>query len=330
MAEKGLKSPAVSVLIPAFNAESSISSAIWSILNQSFTDFELLVYIDGATDKTVDMVAAIEDDRIQLILNAENKGIVHSRNELLIKAKGKYIAWLDSDDIALPGRLSAQFDFLESNPKIDFVGSWIEVRNADIKKVLQSNDSSFLETYLFFRNPFVQSSIMAKNMFVAENIFFDVAYEYCEDYELYLRCASMGKRFGLVKEFLCSYYQSSVSDEESKHRKYHFDDKIAKLFEKYSGPFQTDEEAHLILRFLRNSVPIPIKDANKIRKWLGRIKTARKKKGKLSMGTRAAFLYQRVRLARHSRGVIAAIWVLFKAGPTAVKFMLKHRPKYSK
>ena len=73
----------ISVLIPVYNTEKSIKQAVWSVLNQSFEDFELIIYLDGCTDDSKNILNTIEDKRIKILENKENKGIVHARNVLV-------------------------------------------------------------------------------------------------------------------------------------------------------------------------------------------------------------------------------------------------------
>jgi glycosyltransferase involved in cell wall biosynthesis len=100
--------------MPAFNAEKHIAEAIESILRQTYSHFELLILDDGSTDRTKEIIDRFNDGRIVRINLPENKGLVLARNQLVSTAKGDYIAFLDADDIALPGRLQLQMAFLAS------------------------------------------------------------------------------------------------------------------------------------------------------------------------------------------------------------------------
>ena len=84
----------------AYNAEKYISEAIQSILDQTYTDFELIIVNDGSTDTTKEKIKAFDDPRIKYYENEGNCKIIFTRNKLLKLAKGKYIAWLDADDIS--------------------------------------------------------------------------------------------------------------------------------------------------------------------------------------------------------------------------------------
>ena len=148
-----MNKPLVSVVMPLYNAEKYVGEAVESVLSQSYTNFELIIVNDASTDKSVAQVKRIVDRRIVIIENEKNLGIVASRNRGLALAKGKYIAVLDSDDIALPNRLEKQEAFLEANPEYGICGSYYHVINGNGKKILSFKvpvSSSDNKTFLLF------------------------------------------------------------------------------------------------------------------------------------------------------------------------------------
>lgn len=114
--------PSVSVVMPVFNQEKYVADAVRSILQQTFTDFELLVVDDGSTDRTVEIVEGFDDPRIRVIRN-EHTGFITTLVKGYQEAKGRWIARMDSDDLCHPERLARQIDFLETHPECGFVGS---------------------------------------------------------------------------------------------------------------------------------------------------------------------------------------------------------------
>lgn len=114
--------PLVSVIMPAYNGEKYIGDAIESVLNQSYDNFELIIVEDKSTDNTLEVIQKYIDSRLFLYLNSQNRGIAYSTNLGIAKSKGKYIALLDDDDIALKRRLEWQVNFLEEHKDIDIVG----------------------------------------------------------------------------------------------------------------------------------------------------------------------------------------------------------------
>ncbi len=109
--------PAVSVILPSYNHEDFVEEAVRSVLDQTFSDLELIVVDDASTDRTADVVAGIRDSRLTLVRNATNRER-HPRNEALRRARGKYIAFQNSDDRWLPEKLARQLSRLEADPRI--------------------------------------------------------------------------------------------------------------------------------------------------------------------------------------------------------------------
>jgi glycosyltransferase involved in cell wall biosynthesis len=110
--------PPISVVMPAYNHADFIEESILSVLNQEFSDLELLVGDDGSSDDTVARARKIKDHRVQVFQNPVNRGAALSLSELIGRARGKYVAIINSDDAWLPGKLEKQFQFLENNPEI--------------------------------------------------------------------------------------------------------------------------------------------------------------------------------------------------------------------
>src|SRR5215510_6043019 len=106
---------AVSVLMPAYNAERFIRSSVRSVLSQTFTDFELIVVDDHSTDATPELLRSFSDHRLRVIRMEHNLGVVGAINRAAREARGRYIARMDADDISMPTRLAKQKAFLDAN-----------------------------------------------------------------------------------------------------------------------------------------------------------------------------------------------------------------------
>jgi glycosyltransferase involved in cell wall biosynthesis len=117
--------PRISVIMPAYNASKYISEAIESILNQTFTDFELFICDDGSTDGTLDIIQkyAQSDGRIRVLINNKNIGNLKTTNRLLAECKGEYIAIQDADDVSSINRLELLKSEFDTNPDLGIVGS---------------------------------------------------------------------------------------------------------------------------------------------------------------------------------------------------------------
>lgn len=114
--------PLVSVIMPIFNAEKYLFEAIKSILQQTYSNLELILVDDASVDGSLEIVNGIKDSRIILKRNTCNRGIAYSTNRGIEAASGKYIALLDDDDMATAERLQLQVEFMERNEDVDILG----------------------------------------------------------------------------------------------------------------------------------------------------------------------------------------------------------------
>ena len=114
--------PSVSVIMAAYNAADHLAASIQAVLDQTFTDFELIIIDDASTDATPEIIAQFDDARIVALRNAANLNAAGARNRGLEVAQGKYIAIADSDDICLPHRLEKQVAYLEAHPQVGVLG----------------------------------------------------------------------------------------------------------------------------------------------------------------------------------------------------------------
>lgn len=112
--------PQVSVIIPTYNRGQYIGESIRSVLTQSYADLEVIVVDDGSTDDTEKIIDAIVDPRLHYI-RQENRGRSNARNHALSLARGKYITFLDSDDLYLPNKIELQVDYLIKHPDVGMV-----------------------------------------------------------------------------------------------------------------------------------------------------------------------------------------------------------------
>lgn len=119
--------PEISVIMPVYNTQTRhLQPAVASILKQTFADFELLIIDDCSTEDISGLIKNFADPRIRLVKTEKNGGAGQARNLGLSLAKGKYIALMDSDDIARPHRLQTEYDYLEQHPQIDILGSYMQ------------------------------------------------------------------------------------------------------------------------------------------------------------------------------------------------------------
>lgn len=141
--EKGL----VSIILPSYNTAPYIRETIQSVLDQTYQKWELIIVDDCSTDSTDEVVASIKDDRIKYFHNEKNSGAAVSRNRALREAKGRWIAFLDSDDLWMPEKLEKQISFMEKNgysfsytnyEEIDVEGNSTGVKVTGPKKITKA------------------------------------------------------------------------------------------------------------------------------------------------------------------------------------------------
>lgn len=117
----------VSIIMPTYNCGRFIEQSIRSVLAQSYADWELIIVDDCSTDKTAEIVASFKDERIRFMCNEQNMGAALTRNRALREAKGKYIAFLDADDLWTPEKLEKQIAFMQRNNYAFTYHDYIEI-----------------------------------------------------------------------------------------------------------------------------------------------------------------------------------------------------------
>lgn len=205
--------PLISVILPVYNTEMFINECIQSILNQTFSNFELIILNDGSTDNTESSILEFQDNRIIYVKNEKNLKLIQTLNLGLSLAKGKYIARIDADDIALPKRFEKQIEFLEKNSEYGIVGSFAETFGIEHKKLTFVQEDEDIRYAFLTHNPFVHSSVMIRNQILTENkLGFDLNQLHVEDYALWIKILNFSKG-KILPEILIKYriHESQIS-----------------------------------------------------------------------------------------------------------------------
>ncbi len=182
--------PLISVIIPAYNSEKTIGDTIESVLNQTFSDFELIVINDGSKDRTLEIVSNIQDPRIK-VFSYPNAGVCVSRNRGFQIATGKYVSFLDADDLWTPDKLEAQLKALESNPQAAVAYSWtsrIDESGQFLYEGIHPNFSGDVYANLIAQNFLDGNPLILSEAFKAVGGY-DESFTHCEDWDMYLRLA---------------------------------------------------------------------------------------------------------------------------------------------
>jgi glycosyltransferase involved in cell wall biosynthesis len=183
-------SPVVSVIIPTFNRWPLVGEAVESVFGQSYSDFELIVVDDGSTDETQQELAKFRS-RLRLFVKAR-EGVATARNFGVSQAVGRYIAFLDSDDLWQPKKLEIQTAFMEKDPSVQICQTeeiWLRhgVRvNPKARHQKPSGDIFIRSLQLCLVSP---SAVMMTKELFSRFGGFDEKFPVCEDYDLWLRIA---------------------------------------------------------------------------------------------------------------------------------------------
>lgn len=212
-------SPKVSVILPTHNRSTSLMRAIDSVLNQSYKDLELIVVDDASTDNTKGLVADISDPRIRYLSHRKCKGAGAARNTGINAARGEYIAFQDSDDEWLSGKLSQQMRVMESNPEVSAVFSpYVRIDATTDKKtqvpdqILPHMSGDILNGILggsFIGTP----TLLVRRSALAACGLFNEKLKTLEDWELAIRLAKSSRFSCLETPLLHAYVtKGSVSE----------------------------------------------------------------------------------------------------------------------
>ncbi|MBI51977.1 MAG: glycosyltransferase [Chloroflexi bacterium] len=203
--------PIVSVILVAFNEDVRLlKRSINSITQQTLKNIELIIVDDSTEQKTVDIINQISsmDHRIKVLRTEEKKIFSQALNLGLEKAKGKFIARMDPDDISHPIRLESQVDFLENNPRYSIVGSAIQIideNGLEISSRKYPKSSSALKLWSIFRNPLAHPTVMMRRGIIDEGFLYDEDFSKAEDLELWLRLMNNNHKIYNLEQFLLSY-----------------------------------------------------------------------------------------------------------------------------
>lgn len=206
--------PKISVLIPCHNAAQMIDEAIESMLNQTFTDFEIIAIDDGSEDDTKHILDnwAISDPRIKVFFK-DHSGIIDTLNYGVKYCSADYIARMDADDHSHPERLAEQIAFLDGHPEISLVSCLVEgfpqhdVREGfrvyiDWLNSLKSNHE--IQRDIYIESPLPHPSVVYRKQVILEVGGYQ-EHGWAEDYDLWLRLAQAGKVFSKVPKILLEW-----------------------------------------------------------------------------------------------------------------------------
>ncbi len=192
------RTPVISVIMGIYNQYNSryLEQAVFSVLRQTYTNFEFIIYDDGSDAdirRQLEQYAAL-DHRIRLLGETQNRGLAYSLNECIHHAKGRYLARMDDDDISEPDRLKVQFEFMESHPDVPFVGCSAMLIDQDGPwGVRRMPEHPSKRDFMRF-SPYIHPTVMIRrSVFDTQMAYQSAAGTLrCEDYELFMRFKKAG------------------------------------------------------------------------------------------------------------------------------------------
>ncbi|RXQ97442.1 glycosyltransferase [Ancylomarina salipaludis] len=202
----------VSIGIPFYNSEAYLDFAIRSVLNQTYTHWQLILLDDGSKDSSLSIAKKYQSDpRVTVVSDGLNKGLPARLNELSLLAEGKYYARMDADDIMFPNRIETQVKFLEENPNLDVLGCCaisIDTQNNIVGKRNCQKKNGFSKQEIIQNGCFIHPSVMGKRSWFVKNTY-NIEYRRSQDLELWMRTVDSSD-FHVLDEPMIFYREVGV------------------------------------------------------------------------------------------------------------------------
>lgn len=187
--------PLISILFPCYNAEKYLPYSLESILNQDYTNLQVICINDGSTDGTLRLLQdyCTADTRIEILDLQQNRGLIESLNRGIDLVRGQYFARMDADDYCPPDRISIQMDYIQKHPEFDLVsgGYHYFIQNNRPLEYLPpvALRPAALRFISLFSTPLTHAAVLGKSTLLHGMYWYDKNYPHSEDYELFSRLA---------------------------------------------------------------------------------------------------------------------------------------------
>lgn len=273
------QTPLISVIMPLYNAERFVGESIENVLRQTVGDFELIVIDDASTDASAEIAHAYaaKDDRIVLMHNELNSGAARTRNRALDAARGKFITFMDADDLCSPERFAKQLAFFERHPQTDICGSYYTMFGTrggggnDELKIQVPLTHEEIQYQLFFGCPFGMSSVMLRSEPFKRT---GIRFRECmaEDYQLWVDL-SEHLRMANIPEYLTFYrrWEDQIStrqlDRQTLSAQLTQQEQLARKL----GVRLSDDEARIFTRFSLRTGDVKKRELASYRRILTRL-----------------------------------------------------------
>jgi glycosyltransferase involved in cell wall biosynthesis len=288
--------PRITVLMPVYNAAKYLKESVQSILDQSFANFEFLIFNDGSTDESGAIVRQFLDPRIKLFDSAENYGYVYHLNQGICMARGEYIARMDADDVSHPERFAKQIYFLDAHPEVGICGTCFDLIDNGRPIILPQDDAA-IRISAFSGSPFGHPTVMMRtNLLRDNNLFYDNSLVPAEDYHLWLAIAQHTKLANLP-DILLHYrvHEGQISNRKAQIQSDHAQMARNSLIENLINRPLLDEEKHLSRHlFEKTDLIFDVNLISCIHGWIKNLIAANQAAGLYDKSKFSTMLYQRL------------------------------------
>lgn len=326
----------ISVVMAVRDGATYLEDALNSLKSQTHDNWEAIIVDDGSTDTTAKILKSYQnqDARFILLKNQQSMGLAASLNRALKSATGSFIARMDADDIALPNRFEAQYNWLKDNPDHVLLGSNAILINAD-KQYLGRTDKANIDQQIrlnmIFENPFNHPTVMWRHQTNLENtIFYDESFDTTQDWYLWLKFLKCGKVANLKAALLKQrIHQSSISAQKKDRQRYNSlrvqREYFTQVFEDESWDAEFFHDVNNIFMGDRNQIPTGYKSRAEIAIEVLRLASAMQKKLNSSKGTTLyLFLDKAIRTGLYpplTASWLKLLFTIFKHPFLVVKFV---------
>lgn len=267
----------VSIILPVYNCEKYLEKCLYSIVNQTYKNLEIIIINDCSTDNSIAIINKYSkiDDRIKVYSNIKNMKLIYSLNKGIELSKGEYIARMDADDIAELDRIEKQVKFMEKNKNIMMSGTWIRYFGNINGKWKMPTKNDEIKAKLFFRTQFAHPSvIIRKEILDYGNIEYNKEYPNAEDWHMWIKISDKYDVANLSKTLL-NYrkndYSVSYINSQSQTKT------CIKILKENFGKFNIDIEDNIAYALFNDDVKLLNENFKQVSKVLYELKERNEK-----------------------------------------------------
>ena len=212
--------PKVTVLMSVYNGEKYLREAVDSMLAQTYYDFEFVIYDDCSTDSSAEIITSYKDDRIVFRQNKANVGLTRNLADGVEKARGKYVARMDADDIAMPRRLEKQVSWMDAHEDVTILGSQVMYFNESVNSGATADplDDKAIKAMLLVSFAMLHPTIMIRAEDLRRyGLNYNSSFRYSQDHALYFDCMLKHLKFANHPEPLLKMRSHRGSISKAKH-----------------------------------------------------------------------------------------------------------------